>query len=185
MTIDTYEYSGFFTIVLTEYFDDQTEIIEKILRDCWSLYIANAIVLTPTEDYQTILLYTYFPYTATHCGSVEPIVHDYFENGTFALNASIFPNKMENLFECPLIVSTYNFPPLVILKEQSNGTFYIDGIEGTVLRVIANRLNFTPVVAMSSTNILNKISNTTNATELKKPFPRSLDLVKKIYCNCF
>lgn len=177
LTVETYEYSGFFTIVLTEYFDDQDCIIEQILKDCWSLYIANANVLTPTEDYETILLYTFFPYTVEHCGSVEPIVYDYFENGTFALNASIFPNKMENLFECPLIVSTYNFPPLVILKEQSNDTFYIDGIEGTVLRVIAKRLNFTPVVAMSSTNILNKISNGTNATELKRPFPRSLDLV--------
>lgn len=183
MTVDTFDFSGFYTIVLTEFNDDHFETITKILEDCWSLYIANANVLMPIDDDETVLLYTFFPYTPEHCASVEPIVYDRFENGTFAYNVTLFPDKMTNLFQCPLMISTYNFPPLVILKPQPNHSFYIDGIEGTVFRSISMNLNFTPIVILSSTNILNKISNTTNATELKRPLRRSLDYVSGIEFN--
>lgn len=178
MTVDTYDYTGFYTIVLTEYTDDLLKTIGKILKDCWSLYIANANILSPTQDYQTVHLYTYFPYTSEHCGGVVPMIYDHFVNGSFVQNITIFPNKLDNLFECPLVISTYNFPPLVILKPQSNGTYFLDGIEGTVLRVIAKRMNFTPVVALSRTNILNKIvSNGSKNMEIDSQIPRSLDLV--------
>lgn len=96
------------------------------------MYIANSIILTPTEDYETILMYTFFPYTPEHCERVEPIVYDYFENGQFQRNAAIFPEKFGNLFRCPIKTATYNFPPYVMLTERSNDT-YIDGIEGVVL----------------------------------------------------
>lgn len=139
--------------------------------------MANSIVLTPTHDYEIILMYTFFPYTSEHCERVSPIVYDHFENGTFVLNAPIFPEKFGNLFRCPLKIATYNFPPFVTLTERSNDT-YIDGIEGVVLRVISQRLNFTTIVIPSSLNILNKISNTTGVTEIKRPYKRSLDLVQ-------
>lgn len=161
---------------MTEHSDDCAETIKRILEDCWSLYIVNAIILTPTEDYETILMYTYFPYTREHCEKVKPIVYDYFENGTFVRNATIFPEKFGNLFRCPLKIATYNYPPYVMLTERSNDT-YIDGIEGVILRVISQRLNFTTLIVPSSLNILNKISNTTNAVEIKRPFKRSLELV--------
>lgn len=139
--------------------------------------MANIVVLTPTEDYEIILMYTFYPYTPEHCERVKPIVYDQFENETFVLNAAIFPEKFGNLYRCPLKIATYNFPPFVMLTERSNDT-YIDGIEGVVLRVISQRLNFTTIVIPSSFNILNKISNTTNATEIKRPYKRSLELVK-------
>lgn len=124
-------------------------------------------------------MYTFFPYTAEHCEHVEPIVYDQFENGIFARNAPIFPAKFDNLFRCPLKIATYNYPPYVMLTERSNDT-YIDGIEGVVIRVISQRMNFTTIVIPSSLNILNKISNTSNAVEIKRPYKRSLEMVKKI-----
>lgn len=179
MTVKTYDYAGYYIIVLTEYSEDCEETINNIFGDCWSLYMANVIVLTPTEDYETILMYTFFPYTPTYCEHVEPIVIDHFENGTFVRNASIFPAKFNNMFRCPLKIATYNFPPFVMLTERSNDT-YIDGIEGVVLRVISQRLNFTTIVIPSSLNALNKISNTINVTEIKRSYKRSLELVKKM-----
>lgn len=137
----------------------------------------NVIVLTPTEDYETILLYTFFPYTAEHCEAFKPIVYDYFENGTFIRNLPIFPDKFANLFRCPLKIATYNFPPFVMLTERSNDT-YIDGIEGVVLRVMSQRLNFTTIVVPSSLNILNKFSNATNTKEIKRPYKQSMELVR-------
>lgn len=177
MNTNAFDYTGFYTIALTEYNDDCLKTIAKILEDCWTMYITNANVLAPSEDYQTIYLFTYFPFTQEYCERVEPIVYDYFENNTFIFNETVFPAKLTNFFKCPLKISTYNFPPFVILTPQPNGTFYINGIEGTVLRVLSQKLNFTPEIVLSRTNILNKISNTTNASEIKLPLRRSLDLV--------
>lgn len=161
---------------MAEHSDNCDETINKILEDCWSLYIANSIILTPTEDYETILMYTFFPYTREHCERSNAIVYDYFENGKFVRNASIFPEKFGNLFRCPLKIATYSYPPYIMLPERSNDT-YIDGIEGVVLRVISQRLNFTTIIIPSSLNILNKIANTANTTEIKRSHKRSLDLV--------
>lgn len=122
-------------------------------------------------------MYTFFPYSAEQCEAFVPIVYDYFENGTFTQNLPIFPDKFANLFRCPIKVATYNFPPFMMLTERSNDT-YIDGIEGVVLRVISQRLNFTTIVVPSSLNILNKYSNATNTTEIKRKYKQSMELVK-------
>lgn len=76
--------------------------------------MANVIVLAPTSTDDSILMYTFFPYTAEHCENVLPIVYNEF-NGTFIQNVPIFPEKFQNLFRCPLKVATYNFPPFVML----------------------------------------------------------------------
>lgn len=166
--------------MLTEYTDDCEETIQQICDDAWSLYMVNVIILTPTADYETILMYTFYPYTAEQCEGVKPIVYDTFENGSFiSPDKPIFPNKFENFFRCPLKIATYQFPPLMMLTERSNDT-YIDGIEGVIIRVMSQRLNFTTIVVPSSFNVLNKISSTTNTTQIKHEYKQSLELVRKV-----
>lgn len=182
MTSHAYDYLGFYTIVITEFIENHEETIQQILKDCWSLYIINANVLAPSEDYGTIFLFTYFPYTPEHCEYVKPIVYDYFENGSFVRGVHLFPRKLRNFHRCPLKVSLYEFEPFVILKEQPNGVYHIDGLEGTIATVVSERLNFTPNVIIASTNILRNISNP--ATEVVIPkLPRSLDMVSNFSMN--
>lgn len=182
MSTASHDFTGYYTIILTEHSDDCKETITKIFQDCWSLYMANANVLTPTEDYETIILYTFFPYAPDYCERIEAVVQDYFENNTFVYDAPIFPDKFHNFYKCPLIFSTYHFPPLILLKPLDNGTVYIDGIEGTILRVISQRLNFTPNVVYSTTNLLRNITDGVE-TEHENPqkLRRSLDVVKCIF----
>lgn len=177
MTTDTYDYTGFYTIVLTEHSDDCEETITKIFADCWSLYIANVIILTPTEDHETILLYTYFPFTPDHCEVIAPVVIDYFDNFTFALNAPVFPDKFRNFHKCPIRTSTYNLPPFMMLTRLSNGTIRPDGIEGILLRVISQRLNFTPIIIEAATNVLRNITKNLNNHNEKPKLTRSLTMV--------
>lgn len=176
VTIDAFDYSGYYSVLLTEHSDDCEETIRKILEDFWSLHMANTIILIPSENYELILMYTFFPFTPEHCERVKPIVYNYFENGTFVLNLPVFPEKFNNLYRCSLKIATYHYPPFIMLTHRSNDT-YIDGIEGVVLRVISQKLNFTTIVIPSSLNILNKISNTSNASEIKRPYKRSLELI--------
>lgn len=184
MTIDTHDYTGFYTIVLTEHSDDCEETITKIFADCWSLYIANVNILTPSEDYETILLYTYFPFAPDHCEAIVPVVVDYFENFTFVLNAPVFPDKFQNFYKCPLRISTYTLPPFMMLTTLSNGTIRPDGIEGILFRVISQRLNFTPIIIQSAYNVLKNITNPKNkldAQSVKPKLPRSLTLVSIVH----
>lgn len=164
----TFDYSGFYTIVFTQHCNKN--IVEKIFLDCWSLHIANAIVLIPTLDHTKIHLYTYFPYRPHNCEVIEPVIFDiYFENGSFSRNAPIFPNKFRNFFKCPLMISTYTFSPFISVKSISTGLFHLDGIEGRMLVTLAQRLNFTPVIQISLPNI----DLDTSQTTLRK----SLDMV--------
>lgn len=183
MTTETYDFIGFYTIVLTEYIINVREIVQNILDDCWSLYIANVIVLAPTQDYKQVLSHTFFPYTPEYCECVQPIVVDRFENGKFTRGHSVplFPDKFRNFHQCPLTLSSYNFTPFIIIIPQPNGTYYIDGIEGTIIRVISQRLNFTVNFLASRTNILKNITNSSNHLINETPkLPRSLDLVRFI-----
>lgn len=176
MTTATFNFAGFYTIILTKHSDDCHGIVRQIFEDCWSLYIGHVNLLIPTEDNETILLYTYFPFTPERCETVEPVIYDYFENDTFSINAPIFPNKFQNFHKCPLKISTYNIPPYMILKRHPNGTYHLDGIEGKMIRVLSMRLNFTPIVILSTTNTLRKIDNFSTALYTPK-LKRSLDLV--------
>lgn len=178
MTRDNFDFSGFFTIVFTEHNESCEEIIRKIFKDCWSLYIANANILIPTEDYETVLMYTYIPFKPNRCEHVDPVIQDYFENDTFALNTPIFPNKFTNFFKCPLFASLYNFAPFVMLHPQPDGLHYIDGIEGSLLQFMSQRLNFTTIVVPSTTNVLKNITNSSNTEIPNSTLRRSLDVVK-------
>lgn len=106
MSVNAYDYTGFYTIVLQN--ATSQAIIRKIFEDCWKLYIANVNILVPTEGYKTILSYTFFPFTPDECEGVRPTIHNYFRNNTFLLNAPIFPDKFRNFFKCPLKIATHN-----------------------------------------------------------------------------
>lgn len=105
MSVNAYDYTGFYTIVLQ---NATQAIIRKIFEDCWKLYIANVNILVPTEGHKTILSYTFFPFTPDECEGVRPTIHNYFRNNTFLLNAPIFPDKFRNFFKCPLKIATHN-----------------------------------------------------------------------------
>lgn len=173
MTTATFDYTGYYTIVLTQHSNQET--LQRILNDCWSLHIVNAVILIPTIDHMKIYLYAFFPYTPMHCEIIEPVVHDYFENGTFSFNTPIFPNKLRNFYQCPLMISTYTFDPFISLTPLSNGLFHMDGIEGRMLVTLAKRLNFRPVIQISMFNI--DINGSNPHPTLRK----SLDMVKFLF----
>lgn len=178
MTTATYDFAGFYMVIMTKHSEDCHQIVRKIFQDLWTLHIANAILLIPTEDYDTILLYTFFPFNPSKCETVEPVVFDYYENRTFAINASLFPKKFQNFYKCPLKISTYHLPPYMILEETMNNLYEMDGIEGKMIKLMSQRLNFTPIVLLSSTNTLRKVENVSTAVYAPK-LKRSLDLVNK------
>lgn len=148
-----FDYTGYYTIVLTESRRDQYVIISKILNDCWSLYITNVIVVVSmsTESDSRSAIYTYFPYTIFHCETVAPVILNYFIKNTFIYKIDHFPDKLKNLYKCPLTVVTHNVTPFMILYQDEKSKGYrTEGIDGITFRVLSQQLNFTPIIEVPS-----------------------------------
>lgn len=146
MAEDKFDYTGFYTIVLTQNSNDMYDTVSKILTDCWMKYIVNVNVIIAIPIYSRTIVYTYFPFTKFHCGIVQPVIVNIFENNTFLYDVEIFPNKMKNFYKCPITVALFESPPFMILKSFDNGTIFTDGFDGIIFRVLSQRLNFTPVI---------------------------------------
>lgn len=178
MSETSFDYTGFYTILVTGVYDKDHYIVESILKDCWSLYISNVHILTRTAYESAAMLYTFYPYTQDHCEQVKPILQNYFIDDSFVLsNQTLFPEKFRNFHKCPLTLSTYHLVPFMILTPQPNGSYHTDGIDGITFRVISQQLNFTPIVRLSSTNLVRRITAKTHNAIVKPELPRSLELV--------
>lgn len=178
MRPDAYDFTGFYTIVLIDCNEFDYKTVYRILSDCWKLYISNVHVLVSSSTYGTILLYTYYPYTIESCEVVKPVIQDIYMNNTFIKNSTIFPEKFQNFYKCPLTLSTYEFWPLMFLTPFRNGSYYTDGLDGITFRVISQQLNFTPIVKIGDKNVFKTITvNNSDGTEPEPQLKPSLDMV--------
>lgn len=146
MTPDKFDYNGYFVIVFSDLGEDYHKAVYRIFLDCWESYIANVVILVPTQDHTKILLYTFFPYSEQHCEEAHPILRNYFQNKSFALSLPHFPQKFLNFHQCPLLMSTYHVPPLMLLSGLENRTNSPDGVAGNLYKEISRKLNFTSIM---------------------------------------
>lgn len=109
--------------------------------------------------------YTYFPFSNnTTCNNTTPVP---FKNNKSKSKSKrkktishdnnkrsleFFPNKVKNMQGCPVYVATFNASLYMTLKKQTNGSYHLGGFEGNLLRCIATRLNFTPVINIPENN---------------------------------
>lgn len=140
-----FAYSGYYTIVVTTpnlATFRRVYITKRILDVCWSVYITNVIVVWPPSpiigDTKT-LIYSYFPYSPTHCERVLPILLNRYQNGQFLSDRKLFPRKLENMFQCPIVVATFDFYPYTMV-EKTTDRFY--GFDVNVVQELAVQLNF-------------------------------------------
>lgn len=164
-----FNYQGFYLIVVTERAPKPNGEMKMIMNDLWSLYIVNVNIIHASHFNSSIsTMMTFFPYSSSHCEKVVPVVHNTFVVGQgFLEKTQHFPNKLVNLYGCPLSVVTFETPPFVILsKNDSNDTHGIKGIEGILIKVLAARMNFTlkrKVLTVILWGSLNKVGNHTGA----------------------
>lgn len=125
----------------------------------------------------TANLYTYYPFGATYCEEANPVIQDEFVNNSFTMSAmnDLFPEKYQNFYDCPIHIATYTFAPYMILQRMPNGSYRTDGIDGIIFRVIAQRLNFRPIIILGGFNVMNKLTSK-NITDKLRP---TLQIVNK------
>uniref|UniRef100_A0A3F2ZDF9 Putative ionotropic receptor ligand binding domain-containing protein n=1 Tax=Lutzomyia longipalpis TaxID=7200 RepID=A0A3F2ZDF9_LUTLO len=144
-TLDYFDFTGYYTILLTNLRRNNEGDIKRILQDCWELYLVNVIIISyDAMNIKEVLVHTYFPYTAKHCGVVKPIIYDSIGEKSLFKEIDFFPDKVGNFYGCSLIAGTLHFLPfMAIVPQLISKSFLYRGFEGILMTNLAKRLNFT------------------------------------------
>ncbi|XP_055611342.1 uncharacterized protein LOC129757949 [Uranotaenia lowii] len=149
MTPARYDYSGHYLIVLTapEIIDEIT--LHDMFAELWSLNIVNVVVVTTTLDQSEgiadVLLYTYYPYVENQCERDNPVLlYRWLADTLFDPHVELFPNKLLDFHGCPIRIASFYYPPYTMIKrDPKTGTKTLEGVEGDLLHLIADKFNFT------------------------------------------
>lgn len=139
----SWRYSGRIIIAMTVYIEDIYHFMKYIFEAFWSKHIVNVVVMfMPHVNTNEVLLYTYYPFSKFYCEYAVPVLLDHYRDNNYLKPIDYFPSKLDNLHGCPLTVVTFRNPPFMFLNKDDTGGVHADGIDGIVLRVLAQQLNF-------------------------------------------
>lgn len=143
MHTDNFEYQGYYLIAISQYSEHIFGTISNIFGSLWSLQIVNANILwmPPATDEETVM-FTYYPYTRYYCSEAYPVQLNHFHAGKWMTDINYFPKKTKNFYGCKLRVATFANAPFSIIRQHA-GKIEHDGIDGILLRVLSQRMNFT------------------------------------------
>ena len=136
---EIFMFHGLYVVVLV---NGRILEIKNIFKLMWTIQIYNVIVMF--EENNEVLVYTFFPFNAMKCDDTTPVLINRIFDGNF-LNGSenIFPDKMENLFNCPVRLSmSMSAQPFIIPTFFSNGSYKLEGGEVEFIETLAKILNF-------------------------------------------
>lgn len=143
MNPEEFSYPGYYLIVLTKFKNKFGIDVSTIFEDMWSEGILNAnILLKPDESNREVQMLTYNPFQYSSCGSPRAFVINFFRNESFIWKGLYFQEKDKNLHSCPLVITTFKSPPYMMIEEMPDGSFFTDGVDGTILRVLSQKMNF-------------------------------------------
>ncbi|XP_055611579.1 uncharacterized protein LOC129758137 [Uranotaenia lowii] len=135
-TMHRYDLNGCYWIVLSSgaAFKNAVNVILKTL---WKMKILMGFVflVNGTEE-EVVQLFTYRPYSQSHCASVKPIEMRWKED-------DLFSDRLKNFWGCPLKFGTFDNAPYIEIHWNEHGQSYLEGFEGLLTNVIAKNLNFT------------------------------------------
>ncbi|KAG5681337.1 hypothetical protein PVAND_010782 [Polypedilum vanderplanki] len=135
---DTFVIDGLYLIIFIE--NISMSDIEQATRLLWDLFIYNVNFLL--KDSGEINLITFMPFTKEmNCGNTRPKIINQYVNGSFWSEVQYYPEKLTNLFQCPVKVVTFNAPPMMMIK-YSDDSFQLYGVDGEMMTALAKELNF-------------------------------------------
>ncbi|EAT45391.1 AAEL003353-PA [Aedes aegypti] len=172
MRVQTYDYSGYFLIIVTDSSRNNFNTVQQIMDDLWSHYVINVAVLLSFDDSpEDAFYYTYFPFSTGYCEQVHPWLWKIYSKGRFVdPMRAFYPKKLKNFYGCPLKMVTFDVPPFMIMGAEFDGTVSgLDGIDGILTRVLSQLLNFTlSIVIMEPPEwgITDKLGSCTGASRV-------------------
>ncbi|XP_021183003.3 uncharacterized protein LOC110371200 [Helicoverpa armigera] len=106
----------------------------------WSYYVTDVVVVTKDKQGR-IALYTYYPYkNHLNCQNTEPVLIGYWSRNMSY--SDMYPDKMTNMHECPLYISTNK-----IYDQATERKIPLQTIKKAIVRLLRDIMNFTPIVS--------------------------------------
>ncbi|XP_013104470.2 uncharacterized protein LOC106085017 [Stomoxys calcitrans] len=146
-----YHRNGYFLLIYTGTEAERLANLKEIFRRLFNIYVINVQVMLMMGN--APFLYTYFPFTPNHCHSSQPEFFASFEGirfdnvGNFTLNRKLFPVKVTNMHGCDVKIATWTFMPYMsVHKDPQTNEYRLGGIEGTLIGLLSNLMNFTIIV---------------------------------------
>lgn len=134
-----FDYEGKFLIV-APFSNDH--LIRAIINDLWKINIIHVNILIRSPDENEVHLYTFFPFTKDFCHEIHPVVWKVFKNGEFSGHESFYPNKVQKMHKCIVSVTSFYTAPFMIIHEHSKGYYDYHGLDGNLLTMLSERMNF-------------------------------------------
>lgn len=131
-------------LLLVFFNDDYRDVLADIFSTLWraNVYKVNAMH-EAGEGAANVM--TFFPFEHSQCNETVPALINQFINGTGFINSTrnFFPDKLSDLHQCPIRVSTSNnSQPYIFSKKLSNGSYALHGRDIKLLKTLAEALNF-------------------------------------------
>lgn len=136
---DSFNFKGFFFFVLLA--DGKIEEIREIFETLWRKNIYNTFAVSANGG--SIDVITFMPFGIAGCENMTPRTISRFRNGSFDRPIeAIFTEKFDDLFNCPVIVSTFDDHFSVIRKRSTSGTVELSGFDLDLVIELSRALNF-------------------------------------------
>lgn len=131
LSSEKFNFGGYFLLVVRKCSSiDANKVFEAV----WRRFIYNLNILCEADD--AVSIKTFLPFQSSSCGNTTSITLDIDSVHTF------FPEKLKNLFECPIKLATFFYPPITMRETLENGSYRYYGSEMELLFGLAEALNF-------------------------------------------
>lgn len=148
ITLELFNYEGFYLIVIVVDIDQPQEEIQKVFNDLWTKYIVNVNIILRRISDSRILMYSYFPFGEDYCEQPKIVLLSEF-NESFNIT-DYFPDKANNFHGCVLKVAVFTFAPFMIVRKDLQGLDRIEGIDANIIKAIGKSLKFKIGVVLSN-----------------------------------
>ena len=105
----------------------------KLFKSAWREYLYNVNILCNEND--ETLIKTFLPFQQSSCSNTTSITLN-------ASTSNFFPDKIKNLFGCPIKLASFFYPPITMRGAFDNGSFKYYGSEMEMVFGLAEALNF-------------------------------------------
>lgn len=136
MTVENYNYHGYFLIILTQ---NSTIELNSIFNLLWRRFIYNVNILVQLNG--SVDMFTFYPFGKNlECHNSMSKKVNSFTRGTWKTKI-FYQAKLRNFHQCQLKANCYEYGPSAQRVFSSNGSFEIIGSDVEILRGLADSLN--------------------------------------------
>lgn len=132
LSADNFYYDGNFLL----FFSNQQKLnMTKLFNSFWKRHIFNVNIIWIMNE--SVDMITFIPYSKNGCESSKPRTLSSFDGNSWK-NLEMFPKKFTDFHGCPIIISTFDYPPAVI-----DGKEDVNGHDIDLVRGLSTMMNFT------------------------------------------